>query len=278
MACFSEQIDALFQPLDFKFLPVMVEGGQRLLQEDLKSLDVQQLVSFNAYFPCPVESELLQHFPTLPRWGFCDFSGRPVSSGTIKPSAHMRDQYFQVMAWDSTYSLVDRQVFLTVECQRKVEELLRAWRDVKGDRLYVLHLDSLQEKMWPLVNWIEIVAHIWSRWRAWPLILGEETLEARRLLECFSFASKLPSQLGIALHFAVVKSAMLFIGIDSVFAHVADSYEKPSIILFGPTDPTHWGPIGPRSSLIRAGGGNEMHNISPAMVKAAVEAQFSRIF
>lgn len=278
MACFSEQVDALFRPLGFKFLSVAEENNQRLPREDLKSLDVQQLVSLNAYFPCPVESELLQQLPALPRWGFCDLSGRPVSSRAIKPSAHMRDQFFQVLGWNSTYSLVDRQVFLPAEWQQKMEVLLRAWIDVKGDRLYALHLDSLQEKMWTLNNWIEIVDYIWSRWRAWPLILGEDTPDARQILECFWFASKLPSRLGIALHFAAVKSAPLFIGIDSVFAHVADSYQKPSIILFGPTDPEVWGPVSHTSSLVRADSGNEMHHVSLARVKAAAEAQFSRVF
>jgi ADP-heptose:LPS heptosyltransferase len=46
-------------------------------------------------------------------------------------------------------------------------------------------------------------------------------------------------------HVAVVRRAAAFVGIDSCFAHVADAFGLPGLVLFGPTCAEEWGPAGP---------------------------------
>ncbi len=277
LACYEEQISTLFPDLDFQFIPGRSVNGQIRLDEDLAHVDFQQAVSFNAYYPSAADKLLFDRFSHTPRWGFCDASGQPLASLAETPR-HMRDQYFEVVGWEPVYSLSDRQVFLAATLSDRCSELCEAWSDRSGDRFYALHLDSLSEKMWPVSNWLELISHIRARWQAWPLILGEEAADASKIEATFSFAHKLPSSAGIALHLAAVKKAEVFIGIDSIFAHVADSYQKPMVTLFGTTDPVVWGPVGPDSLIIQPDLERKMDRITLDKVQAAADAVFDAVF
>ncbi|HEV7398231.1 MAG TPA: glycosyltransferase family 9 protein [Pyrinomonadaceae bacterium] len=278
MACFPDQANSLFQDLDFHFVAATGSNGQIRTEADLAELDFQQIVSFNAYFPCSVECELMERYEKLPRWGFCDMFGTPVDTVVGLSNSHMRDQYFQVLGWEPQYSEMDRRVFLPAKTVDAFEDVLKEWSSTLGERVYSLHLDSLPEKMWPVAKWLELVDYIWSRWGAWPILLGEEDDQALPVVQRFSYARRLPSQAGIALHFAAVKLTSAFIGIDSIFAHVSDSYEKPSVILFGPSDPVVWGPVSQLSRLVATKENKLLNELSPVEVEQEVDALFSLVF
>jgi ADP-heptose:LPS heptosyltransferase len=247
MAAFNDEIDALFGDLDFDFIRINRTALERSRFET-EEFDFEQIVSFNAYFPCSIESELTAGRERLPRWAFCDLKGNALKLDHL----HMRDQYFHILGWQPLYSEADRQVFVSNETLTAVEEIIREWIRSLGARFYAIHLDSLPDKMWPTSSWIDVVDYMRSRWGAWPIILGEESEQAEVLLQQFSYARKLPSSLGISAHFAAVKQARAFLGIDSIFAHIADSYGLPSVILFGPSDPAVWGPVNKNSRLVIA--------------------------
>lgn len=268
MAAFEDQIDALFEDLDFDFIRAKgTAAGQVRLDTDLEVLDFQQIASLNAYFPCPVEREMTARYQLLPRWGFCDLSGNPISMAKL----HMRDQYFQILGWSPRYSEADRRVFLSDKASAAFAEILKDWKRNLGENAYAIHLDSLPEKMWSTASWVDVVDHIRLRWEAWPVLVGEESEQATALLQRFSYARKLPSTMGISSHFAAIKYTRAFIGIDSIFAHVADSYEKPSGVLFGPSDPAMWGPVNHRSRLLIARN-QQLNALSPTEVKHEVDA------
>jgi len=50
---------------------------------------------------------------------------------------------------------------------------------------------------------------------------------------------------------AVLKHCRLFVGNDSGIAHLAAGLGLPCVVLFGPTSPAHWAPIGKRISVLR---------------------------
>jgi ADP-heptose:LPS heptosyltransferase len=50
----------------------------------------------------------------------------------------------------------------------------------------------------------------------------------------------------LSLLAAVLAQSDVFIGNDSGLAHLAAALQIPSIVLFGPTRPQHWAPLGPR--------------------------------
>jgi ADP-heptose:LPS heptosyltransferase len=52
---------------------------------------------------------------------------------------------------------------------------------------------------------------------------------------------------------AVLAEASLFIGNDSGITHLAASIGTPTVVLFGPTDPARWGPIGPAVQILTGG-------------------------
>ncbi|MEX1120111.1 MAG: glycosyltransferase family 9 protein [Terrimicrobiaceae bacterium] len=54
---------------------------------------------------------------------------------------------------------------------------------------------------------------------------------------------------------AALSRCSLFLGHDSGISHLAVASGAPSILLFGPTDPDTWAPIGDRVHIVRAPGG-----------------------
>ena len=49
--------------------------------------------------------------------------------------------------------------------------------------------------------------------------------------------------LGLRKAFAAIKEVRAFVGVDSVFAHVAAAFETPAVVLFGASTPTVWGHV-----------------------------------
>ncbi len=65
---------------------------------------------------------------------------------------------------------------------------------------------------------------------------------------------------------AVLARAGLFVGNDSGVSHLAAASAAPALVLFGPTDPALWAPVGAR--VLRAPG-NDLAGLSVAEVAAA---------
>jgi ADP-heptose:LPS heptosyltransferase len=51
---------------------------------------------------------------------------------------------------------------------------------------------------------------------------------------------------------ALLRKARAYVGNDSGVSHLAAAFGAPSIVLFGPTDPRVWAPLGPRVRTLRA--------------------------
>lgn len=276
LACYAEQVGTIFQDLKLRFVVGTLTNGQLRITPRLDEIDFQQVVSFNAYYPNPIEQELAERFSERPRRGFCDVYGRP-NELLLRTPMHMRDQYFQVLGWPATYTLVDRQVSIPESALVQARRMIRDWSQDCGNLYYAIHADSLPDKLWSLENWVELGTQIWSRWRAWPIILGEENEQADALMQVLPCARKLPEAMGISTHFAAVALAKGFIGIDSIFAHVADSYEKAMIALFGPSDTRLWRPVGVNALTIKSWPGDLMSDIAPARVIEAADRMFGHI-
>lgn len=273
--CFESQIKTLFHDLEVDFIAGELVEKEILLGRELNNLHIEQLVSLNAYYPDKIESEIRITYPDVARWGFCDSNGIPFPRIDTS-SRHMREQYFEVIGWKPSYSLAQRQVRILPQARKRFNEFLLQDAATGNPLFYTLHLDSLCEKMWDLKNWVPIIEYLWSKWNARPLILGEETPEAEQLILKFSFARKLPSSLGIDAHFAAIENTKFFVGIDSVFAHVADSFQKQMVVLFGPTDELNWGPTNPNAITVKPQHGNSMNNISPEEVIFLLSKVFNR--
>ena len=75
-------------------------------------------------------------------------------------------------------------------------------------------------------------------------------LAARAALPESRIARDLPLR-GLA---ALLEHAALFVGNDSGLSHLAAAVGVPALVLFGPTDPRAWAPIGPRVTVLAGSG------------------------
>ncbi|MGI9088991.1 MAG: glycosyltransferase family 9 protein [Chthoniobacterales bacterium] len=134
-------------------------------------------------------------------------------------------------------------------------------------------------KNWPVENWLELACWlIESRPADSLLIVGgeadRETLASvRRVLPA---TVRFAENLSLTELAAVLEQCALFLGHDSGISHLAAAVGAPCILLFGPTDPAVWAPLGKNVQVIRSP--NEtLAEISGARVQRAVDYELMRI-
>ena len=104
-------------------------------------------------------------------------------------------------------------------------------------------------KNWPPERFAQLVRE-WAAGGPWLLVEGpaDEPVQALCALPGARRAQDLPARmLG-----AMLARAGLYVGNDSGVSHLAAAFGAPTLALFGPTDPTVWGPIGPRVTALRS--------------------------
>jgi len=101
-------------------------------------------------------------------------------------------------------------------------------------------------KNWPMPHFLEAARRL-SGASPWLLVAGpaEETLVAPR-------GSILAREWPLRLLAAALARAGLFLGNDAGVSHLAAAAGAPTLVLFGPTDPALWAPVGPRVLTLRA--------------------------
>jgi ADP-heptose:LPS heptosyltransferase len=74
---------------------------------------------------------------------------------------------------------------------------------------------------------------------------------------------------------AVVARCRLLLSADTGVAHLANAYDRPSVVLFGPTAPTRWGPLdGDRHRVLWAGTEGDPHGLraDPGLLRIGADA------
>jgi heptosyltransferase III len=127
--------------------------------------------------------------------------------------------------------------------------------------LLALHPGSGGErKNWALENWRELGDWLVDSMQPFTLlvVIGEaDESRAQQLKESWAkrpvcFAQNLPLPQVAAL----LERCAVFIGHDSGISHLAAAVGTPSLLLFGPTDPEIWAPVGENVRILRAPEGN----------------------
>jgi ADP-heptose:LPS heptosyltransferase len=93
------------------------------------------------------------------------------------------------------------------------------------------------EKIWPAENFRALAARIQNELGLEPVFLGANDAE-------LSAFADFPRLCGVPLResMAAIHGAALFVGNDSGPAHVAASFGRPGVVLFGGSDPVVWAP------------------------------------
>ena len=142
--------------------------------------------------------------------------------------------------------------------------------------LIALHPGSgSPRKNWPLENWRALGASLLQR-QAQPrlLLIGGEADHAQLDALAAAWRGK-PVLLGRDLPLpqlaALLARGRLYLGHDTGISHLAAAAGCPSLLLFGPTDPTIWAPANPHVTVLTAPGG-DLATLAPETVQAGVTA------
>lgn len=128
------------------------------------------------------------------------------------------------------------------------------------------------DKCWPVPRFARVLE--WISRRVPAVVLWGPAEEARReQLDHFLPLNRLSPATPVELAQALA-GARLYIGNDSGPGHLAAAVGTPTISLFGPTDPSLWRPLGPRSTVIEAPGAH-MESLAVEEVLRSVEAELA---
>lgn len=119
------------------------------------------------------------------------------------------------------------------------------------------------KKNWPTENYIALARALRSGERERTdqrggecertvFILGEADAAAEEILRRELPHAEIWKQIPLPDLAARLTNATQFIGNDSGITHLAAALGLPTLALFGPTDPAHWAPRGPRVQILRA--------------------------
>jgi ADP-heptose:LPS heptosyltransferase len=144
---------------------------------------------------------------------------------------------------------------------------------VDASRYAILHAGSgSTRKNWPAERWAEVIAMLpVERDLRLVLTLGPaEEAAAPALLDALGRLAPerqvvIARDLDLFELAALLQGASLFLGNDSGVAHLAAGLGRPTVAVFGPTDPQVWRPRGPS---VRTLGGNEQAGIDGAALIA----------
>jgi len=110
------------------------------------------------------------------------------------------------------------------------------------------------EKRWPLDGFRMLSAGLLARRKAQLLVFeGPAEQGLGRELACGlgGAAAAVASSLPLPLAAAALARCRLFVGNDSGMAHLAAALGIPTVVLFGPTEPAHWAPMGAHVEVLR---------------------------
>lgn len=116
-------------------------------------------------------------------------------------------------------------------------------------------------KTWTVSGFAGLMAELHRRWDLVPLLVGsaENAPVNRAILDALAerspktrrMARDFSGSLGLAALCSMLRKASLFVGIDSGVMHLASALDRPTVGIFGPTDPLWVAPQNAGSRIVR---------------------------
>lgn len=120
-----------------------------------------------------------------------------------------------------------------------------------------------REKNWPPANFVALAQQLAPRMRSL-CVLGPAEGELTNVFRAAGIPSIDSLELGEVA--ALAAQARIFVGNDSGVSHLAAAAGAPGVVLFGPTDPRRWRPLG----AVRTLQGESMAKLTVGAVAAAI--------
>lgn len=137
----------------------------------------------------------------------------------------------------------------------------------------LVHLGTArEEKFWPAERWAEVIhalAPCSLRQAPCQIVLtgtnaGLERPHLDKLRALLSVpVTDLTGQLSLVQLAGLIQQCDLALGVDSMAMHLAALFEKPQVVLFGPTNPFHWRPRHERAVVLHAGHDGPVTEFAP---------------
>ena len=162
---------------------------------------------------------------------------------------------------------------MTLELDSSIErsaETLRREIGVSGPYMVVHPGSARPEKYWLPDRWANAIQYAQRRLMLPCVVTGgsvpSELRHIAELLAAMPSTSKvinLAGRIDFLLSAAIIRHAACFAGVDTAAAHVAAAFERPELVLFGPTNPFHWRPMHAASVVVRAGYSEPLEHFEP---------------
>ncbi len=129
---------------------------------------------------------------------------------------------------------------------------ISAGRSDGGD--VVVHPGSgAVEKCWPAERFLKLIGKLKRKKKNVRVLLGEVELERMPAsdIAAFEAAATVRRPANYVELLNELRTASHFIGNDSGPSHLAAMIGVPTVVLFGPSNPTIWKPLGPRVQVLQ---------------------------
>ncbi|MBX3374867.1 MAG: lipopolysaccharide heptosyltransferase I [Phycisphaeraceae bacterium] len=168
------------------------------------------------------------------------------------PQVHTVDQMLELLACEGIPVVRDLRLYVPAHgATWWDEERRRRGLDAAGRLVVLAPTARWRSKEWPLERWVEVVPALRASTGATCVVVGTHGERARLapLLEAPGVVD-LVGRTAVGGLMAVISSASLVIANDSAALHIAVGFDRPSVALYGPTDPRRVGPLGTRSRVL----------------------------
>ncbi|MEO8206514.1 MAG: glycosyltransferase family 9 protein [Chthoniobacterales bacterium] len=146
---------------------------------------------------------------------------------------------------------------------------------ISSPRLAIHPGSGGRRKNWPAEKWTKWITRFTDTHPAWNLLIlgGESDQEALQTLRKHPHSSRLHflENKDLPVLAAVLHQCQGYMGHDSGISHLAAAAGCPCVLLFGPTKPEVWGPLGKQVCIIKSPT-ESMADISPEEVTSAVDS------
>ncbi len=194
----------------------------------------------------------------------------PVSFHPFRPiihdenGGHISSAYLRSLDEAERAQPSDVRVTLGAEDLAAAQRVLARGRIEPGNFILLMPGSGSRTKNWPAEKFAEL-GRLLPPHRPAAIILGPAEAELGGFFLERRFPVLQNLELGEAA--AVARMARAFVGNDSGMSHLAAAVGTPGVVLFGPTDPLRWRPLGEIKVIARA----PLDSITPAEVASALK-------
>jgi len=191
---------------------------------------------------------------------------RPISFG--EGGGHVASAYLRSLGETETAAPLAVSVTLGAEDLAAASRALARHRLEPGNFTLLMPGSGSHKKNWPAEKFAEL-ARLLAPERPAAILLGPAEAELDRFF--LERRLRVLKDLELGEVAAVARMACGFVGNDSGVSHLAAATGTPGVVLFGPTDPIRWRPLGEIKVLVRS----PLDNLPASEVaKALAELEF----